>query len=114
MLKGKDVWDTLHRGSSTRMLSRSAGKLSIGTKVRAKTLNYPGHTRLPEFAKGREGVIASDQGTFIFPDAHAKGDKRPQRLYSVRFEGDELWGAEASQSPTAVYVDLFESYLETV
>ncbi len=77
-------------------------------------MNHPGHIRLPEFVQGREGVVASDQGTFIFPDEHARGSKQSQQLYSVRFEGDELWGGESSQSPTAVYVDLFESYLEAV
>ena len=77
-------------------------------------MNHPGHIRLPKYVQGREGIVSSDQGTFIFPDEHAKGSKCSQRLYSVRFEGDELWGGESSQSPTAVYVDLFESYLEAI
>ena len=112
-LKEKDVWDVLHRGNSARMAAHSTAKFVPGSRVRAKSMNHSGHIRLPEFVQGREGVVASDQGAFIFPDEHARGSKRSERLYSVRFEGDELWGNESSQSPTAVFVDLFESYLET-
>ena len=75
-------------------------------------MNHPGHIRLPEFVQGAEGEVVHDRGTFIFPDAHARGEKRPERLYGVRFEAVDLWGDELAQSPSAVYVDLFESYLE--
>ena len=112
VLKGKDVWDALHRGNSARMAAHSAAKFSPGSRVRAKSMNHPGHIRLPEFVQGREGIVASNRGAFIFPDEHARGSKRSQQLYSVRFESDDLWGDESSQSPTAVFVDLFESYLE--
>jgi nitrile hydratase len=35
----------------------------------------------------------------------------PQHLYTVRFEGRELWGDQAEPA-SQVCVDLFESYLE--
>ena len=52
-------------------------------------------------------------GVFVFPDtnAHFLGEK-PQHLYSVRFEAQELWGAQST--PGAVYVDLWEDYLDAV
>ena len=40
-------------------------------------------------------------------------DSQPQPLYSVRFEGQELWG-ESAESNSAVYLDMWESYLESV
>ena len=39
--------------------------------------------------------------------------EKPQYLYTVRFEARELWGEAANRSD-AVYVDLWEDYLETV
>ena len=112
VLKGQDVWEVLHQGNSARLPADIAGRFELGSKVKAKVLNHPGHIRLPEFVQGCEGTIASNHGMFIFPDAHARGEKRSERLYSVRFEGVDLWGDDSSQSPGAVYVDLFESYLD--
>ncbi len=83
-----------------------------GDAVRAKRLNPQGHTRLPRYARGRQGVIARDYGIFVFPDtnAHYLGE-HPQHLYSVRFAARELWGGEASPRDS-VYIDLWDSYLE--
>jgi len=48
----------------------------------------------------------------VFPDtnAHFRGEN-PQHLYSVRFTARELWG-EAAAARDAVYIDLWEDYLE--
>jgi nitrile hydratase len=58
------------------------------------------------------GKIVQDHGVFVFPDtnAHFLGEK-PQHVYSVRFAARELWGPQASPRD-AVYVDLWEDYLE--
>jgi nitrile hydratase len=71
-----------------------------------------GHTRLPRYARDREGVIEIVHGTHVFPDTNAHGEgENPQWLYTVRFSGAELWGEEAD--PTLVVsVDAWESYLE--
>lgn len=37
--------------------------------------------------------------------------EKPQHVYSVRFMARELWG-EQSKSQDAVYVDLWDDYLE--
>jgi nitrile hydratase len=57
-------------------------------------------------------VIERAHGVHVFPDtnAHGKGEN-PQWLYSVRFSGRELWGAEADPA-LAVSIDAWESYLE--
>jgi nitrile hydratase subunit beta len=71
-----------------------------------------GHTRLPRYARGREGVIDRDHGVFVFADASAMGlGKKPQHVYSVRFTARELWGAAAS-TRDSVYVDLWDDHLE--
>jgi nitrile hydratase len=42
--------------------------------------------------------------------AYSAGEN-PQHVYSVRFAARELWGHEAAPHD-AVYLDLFEDYLE--
>jgi nitrile hydratase subunit beta len=89
-------------------------RFTIGQSVRAKKINPTGHTRLPRYARGAVGIVDRIHGAHVFPDsnAHFRGES-PQHLYSVRFAARALWGAEAA-SQDAVYIDLWESYLEPV
>jgi len=86
-------------------------RFSVGELVIAATMPVSGHTRLPAYARGRTGTVAAIQGGWVLPDTNAHGrGEHPQHLYSVRFEGAELWGDEAEPGQS-VYLDLFESYL---
>ncbi|MFN3324817.1 MAG: nitrile hydratase subunit beta [Bryobacteraceae bacterium] len=87
-------------------------RFQVGVRVRTRNINPTGHTRLPRYARGREGVIDRHHGIFVFPDtnAHFQGEQ-PQHLYSVRFRAQELWGESASPRDS-VYIDLWDSYLE--
>lgn len=85
-----------------------------GDAVRARNVHPKGHTRLPRYVRGRRGVIHRYLGIHVFPDTHARGQGEQARpLYSVRFEAAELWSASA-EARGAVYVDLWESYLEPI
>jgi nitrile hydratase beta subunit len=70
----------------------------------------PGHTRLPAYARGKTGTIASHHGGWVFPDTNAHGlGEQAQHLYTVEFTSEELW-----QRPGfSVSLDLFEPYLHT-
>jgi nitrile hydratase len=83
-----------------------------GQRVRARNMHPTGHIRLPRYTRGKLGKIVRDHGVFVFPstNAHFLGEK-PQHVYSVRFAARELWGAQADASD-AVYVDVWEDYLE--
>ena len=100
-------------GSPASRRSDSLPRFQSGQPVRARNLNPTGHTRLPRYVRGKTGAIDRVHGVFVFPDtnAHFLGEK-PQHLYSVRFEAQELWGAQST--PGAVYVDLWEDYLDAV
>ena len=51
-------------------------------------------------------------GAHVFADTHAQGlGEQAQWLYTVVFDGQELWGAEASAG-LRVSVDAWEPYLE--
>lgn len=85
---------------------------SVGERVRSREMNPSHHTRLPRYARGKAGTIEAVRGFFVFADANAQGlGAQPQWLYTVRFPGRELWGAEAD--PTfSVTIEAWESYLE--
>ena len=87
-------------------------RFAVGAAVMARNFHPPGHTRLPRYARGKRGVIAAQRGCHLFPDTHAHGlGEAPQHVYGVRFDARELWG-EAAEPRQAVYLDLWESYLE--
>ena len=87
-------------------------RFATGATVRARDINPIGHTRLPRYVRGRTGTIESHHGAHVFPDTNARFEgEKPQILYTVRFEARELWGKEANPAD-AVYVDLWEDYLE--
>jgi nitrile hydratase len=100
------------RPSYARSEADAKARFRVSDRVRMLKINPPGHTRLPRYARGREGVVARHHGIFVFPDtnAHFQGEQ-PQHLYSVRFRAQELWGESASPRDS-VYLDMWDSYLE--
>ena len=97
---------------ATRRNLPVAARFQTGQKVRARNINPVTHTRLPRYARGKPGTIERDHGVWVFADtvAYSLGEK-PQHLYSVRFSARELWGEEAAPQD-AVYIDLYDDYLE--
>ena len=55
--------------------------------------------------------VAEYHGAHVLPDLSAEGVRVGRHLYSVRFEASELWGEDADGN-SAVYVDLWDDYLE--
>ena len=90
----------------------SPAQFKAGDRVRARNLNPTTHTRLPRYARGRVGTVEAIRGCHVYPDSvTAGGGENPQWLYTVVFDGRELWGQKAD--PTLkVSVEAFEPYLE--
>ncbi len=83
-----------------------------GQVVRARNLSWEGHNRLPRYVRGRTGMVERVNGWYVIEDDHAERlGRNPQPVYTVRFEGHELWGAD-SEPNLRVYLDLWEGYLE--
>jgi nitrile hydratase beta subunit len=100
------------RGATARRNVAASPRFQAGQRVRARNMHPLGHTRLPRYARGKVGTVDRDHGVFLFPDtnAHFQGEK-PQHVYSVRFAARELWGEQASPRD-AVYIDMWDDYLE--
>ena len=102
------------RSGSTERPVATPARFVAGDRVRAVVMNPIGHTRLPRYVRGRVGTVEAVHGAHVYPDAHARGDgEDPQWLYTVVFDGTELWGVDTDPTVT-VSVDAFEPYLEPV
>lgn len=84
----------------------------VSDKIVTRQLLPGHHTRLPAYARAKPGVIHAQHGAHVFADASARGNEIAQHLYSVVFEAGDLW-LEADNRKDRVFIDLWESYLES-
>jgi len=106
-----DVERVMVRGKFGREAPAPA-KFKPGDSVRAKNMHPATHTRLPRYARGHVGVVERNLGCNVFPDSAAMdAGENPQWLYTVVFDGVELWGPD-SDPTVKVSIDAFEPYLE--
>ena len=110
-MKTADVANALSRGSFSRP-AQGPARFKAGDKVRTKNIHPATHTRLPRYARDKTGVVEAIRGCHVYPDTVAIGQgEDPQWLYTVLFDGRELWG-EASDPSLKVSIEAFEPYLE--
>lgn len=118
VLRREDVAAALARGSPTARPEGTPPRFAVGDTVRTYAGEVPHHTRLPLYVRGRQGVVVAHHGAHVFADAHATGrGEMPRHLYTVRFEGRELWPEAADADEAArmsVSVDAWEPYLEPI
>jgi nitrile hydratase subunit beta len=110
-LMAADVPAVLARGAPTARPAMAPARFAVGQAVRMFAGAVPHHTRLPAYVRGKRGVIEHVHGAHVFADAHASGlGEQPHWLYTVAFEGAELWHDERPGSLT-VSVDAWEPYM---
>ncbi len=91
---------------------KSEPRFKPGDRVRTTNIHPIGHTRLPRYARDKEGRVELVHGCHAYPDAIVGGDADASAwLYAVVFDGRRLWGEHADPSLT-VSIDAFEPYLE--
>jgi nitrile hydratase beta subunit len=112
-LAAADVAVALTRGSYGRAPGAPA-RFKAGDQVRTRNINPATHTRLPRYARGHIGTVECVRGCHVFPDSVAIGKgENPQWLYTLRFEGRELWGENCDPN-LKVSIEAFEPYLEAI
>ena len=110
-LAAAEVANALTRGSYFRPPPGPA-RFQAGDRVRARNIHPATHTRLPRYVRGHVGVVEALRGCHVFPDTSALGQGDHQQwLYTVVFDGQELWGADADPTLT-VSIEAFEPYLD--
>jgi Nitrile hydratase beta subunit len=83
-------------------------RFAAGARVRARSTDPDGHTRLPRYVRGHTGEVIAIRGDWALPDLVVRGVRQPEPVYAVRFAAAELWGTGSH----SVILDLWESYLE--
>ncbi len=82
-----------------------------GDAVTAINVSCFGHNRLPRYIRGKRGVVERVNGLYPIEDEKAFGDDpTPQAVYTVGFDGVEVWGPECEPN-LRVYLELWEGYL---
>jgi nitrile hydratase len=112
VLRGADVAAALARGSPCQRPATQPPRFAVGDRVCTANEHPAGHTRVPRYARGRIGRIERVHGVHVFANssAHGRGED-PQWLYTVAFDGRELWGRDADPQ-LAVSIDAWESTLD--
>lgn len=106
-----EVPAVLARGGPSERDNAVPARFSIGDTVRTRVMHPAHHTRLPRYLRGKRGVVVARHGAHVFPDTNARGlGESPRWLYTVRFQGSEVWGADTTAD--SVCADCWEPYLE--
>lgn len=92
--------------------SNTVPAFAVGDAVVTNGLGSRGHTRLPQYARGRPGRIEAFRGFHVLPDTNLTGAGPAEPLYTVAFRSADLW-PEAEGRKDRVFLDLWESYLES-
>ncbi len=112
VLKAEMVPAALAKGAPTDRAKAGVPRFKAGDRVRTIVIHPKGHTRLPRYARGKLGTVEMLHGAHVFPDTSAHGQgENPDWLYTVAFDGAELWGRDAEPG-TRISIDAWESYLE--
>jgi len=101
-----------YRYAPFRVEIEAQPRFKEGERVRTGNPQTGGHTRLPRYARNKQGEIYLHHGAHVLPDTHAHGrGECPTHLYTVKFTAQELWGPEAS-AQDHMFVDVWECHLE--
>jgi len=89
----------------------SAQSFALGERVRVKSEYTSGHTRMPGYIRGKEGIVVGISPPYPFPDAHAHAmEAELEPTYDVRFRSKDLWPGSSDEA--LIHVGVFQSYLE--
>jgi nitrile hydratase len=105
--KPASVEQFVARGNSSMRPQAAPARYKVGDRVRARNYQPATHTRLPRYVRGRIGTIAIVHGVHVFPDTNCMGVEDRQWLYSVEFDGREVWGDTADPN-VMICVDVSE------
>jgi len=105
------VAEIMAAGRPTIRIVERPPAFAIGAAVRTRNIHPSTHTRLPRYARDKNGIVAARRGAHVFPDTNAQFQgENAQELYTVAFKARDLWG-EAANPRDTVCIDLWEDYL---
>ena len=93
------------RVAAIEKAEQAGPRFSAGGRVQVRDIKREGHTHLPLYLRGKTGVVESDRGLFVFPeaagDSHNHGHQHDgadtlQHVFCIRFAAQDIWGESAS------------------
>jgi nitrile hydratase len=74
----------------------------------------PGHRRVPNYIKGKTGVIERYCGAFINPEERAYGfaGTPKKHLYRVRFNQTDIWPEYDGRKEDSLDIEIYEHWLK--
>jgi hypothetical protein len=84
-----------------------APDITIGAEVAVTPPDWNEHSRTPRYVGDRVGAVSEDYGRHLLPSSVVRGQPVTERLFSVQFEAEQLFGSGDHR----VHVDLYESAL---
>ncbi|MGO4841674.1 SH3-like domain-containing protein, partial [Rhizobiaceae sp. 2RAB30] len=72
-LKAADVPGVLAKGGPCNRPVATPARFKAGDRVRTRNFHPEGHTRLPRYARGKQGLVEAVRDGFVFPDGNAHG-----------------------------------------
>jgi nitrile hydratase len=111
MLAACDVQAVLFAGGPADRKPEGRPQFEIGQSVRTISDLPQTHTRLPSYARNKQGIITKIHGFHVLPDMNSQGlGEHPHWLYQVTFSSHALWGAQGNEIDT-ITLDLWEPYM---
>lgn len=86
-------------------------KFVVADHVTTSSISLSGHTRLPQYARGRIGKIVSYHGAHVVPDDSVRNIKTFEPLYTVEFALSDLF-EEHANSHDVINLEVWERFLE--
>ena len=83
-----------------------------GDRVRAINHDPSGHTRAPRYVRGHTGIVREHYGSQVVPGPERPGRGRGEGTSTTYASRGVICGGESANADSAVYVDLWETYLE--
>lgn len=113
-LRAGDVPEALAKGGPVDRSSQGEPAFKIGDRIHTINDHPTAHTRLPRYARDKQGTITRIHGFHVYPDSNAaQMGEDPKWLYQVSFDAATLWGAQGRRGDT-VTLDLWEPYLRSI
>lgn len=113
-LAPEDVQAVLFAGGPADRPPEGTASFEIGQSIVTINDHPRTHTRLPRYARGKEGIITTVHGFHVLPDLNSQGlGENPSWLYQVTFTSQTLWGAQGNESDR-ISLDLWEPYLRAI
>ena len=89
-------------------------RFAVGERVRIPARLTYGHSRVPAYARGANGMIERVLQEFLIPedDAYGRPHGRRRTLYRVRLWAHTLWSDYRGNADDEVQLEIYEHWLE--